>query len=306
MAKTLRVVVPPHPLIAHWLTVLRHAGTPAALFATGMEELGRWLSYEAAAWCEPGNPWAADAMASLWLARHDPLLRFDLQQQELWAEASDDQKLDVLEQTAAEIAEATGRTITAKACHVGEWEQVSRLADEVYAEFGRVDVLVNNAGMSPLYESLSAVTEDLWRKVIDVNLTGPFRLSALVGERMKEAGAGAIINVSSTASLRPGEMELPYGIAKAGINNLTTGLARSLAPEVRVNCLLPGPFATDISDAWPPEMVAWMERTIPARRVGRPDEIIGAALLLASDAGSYISGTIIRLDGAMTGTVGGG
>ena len=189
-------------------------------------------------------------------------------------------KLDVLEQTAAEIAEATGRTITAKACHVGEWEQVSRLADEVYAEFGRVDILVNNAGMSPLYESLSSVTEELWRKVIDVNLTGPFRLSALVGERMKEAGGGAIINVSSTASLRPGEMELPYGIAKAGINNLTTGLARSLAPEVRVNCLLPGPFATD--------------------------EIIGAALLLASDAGSYISGTIIRLDGAMTGTVGGG
>ena len=93
-------------------------------------------------------------------------------------------KLDVLEQTAAEIAEATGRTITAKACHVGEWEQVSRLADEVYAEFGRVDVLVNNAGMSPLYESLSTVTEDLWRKVIDVNLTGPFRLSALVGERI--------------------------------------------------------------------------------------------------------------------------
>jgi NAD(P)-dependent dehydrogenase (short-subunit alcohol dehydrogenase family) len=180
------------------------------------------------------------------------------------------------------------------------------LADEVYDEFGRVDVLVNNAGMSPLYESLSSVTEDLWRKVIDVNLTGPFRLSALIGERMKEAGGGAIINVSSTASLRPGEMELPYGIAKAGINNLTTGLARSLAPEVRVNCLLPGPFATDISDAWPPEMVAWMERTIPARRVGRPDEIIGAALLLASDAGSYISGTIIRLDGAMTGTVGGG
>ena len=215
-------------------------------------------------------------------------------------------KLDVLEQTAAEISAATGRSITPKQCHVGDWDALGVLADEVYDEFGRIDVLVNNAGMSPLYESPSAVTEELWRKVIDVNLTGPWRLSALVGERMKAAGGGSILNVSSTASLTPGPMELPYGAAKAGINNLTAGLAQTFAPEVRVNCLLPGPFATDISKAWPEGTFEHFKRTIPLQRAGEPDEVIGAALLLASDAGAYITGSIIRLDGGMSGIAGNG
>jgi NAD(P)-dependent dehydrogenase (short-subunit alcohol dehydrogenase family) len=215
-------------------------------------------------------------------------------------------KLDVLEQTATEIAAATGRTITPKACHVGDWDALGVLADEVYAEFGRVDVLVNNAGMSPLYESPSAVTEDLWRKVIDVNLTGPWRLSALVGERMKAAGGGTIINVSSTASVTPSAAELPYGAAKAGINNLTAGLAQTFGPEVRVNCLMPGPFATDISKAWPAGVFEHFKRAIPLQRAGEPHEVIGAALLLASDAGAYITGSIIRLDGGMTGIAGHG
>ncbi|MEM8708593.1 MAG: glucose 1-dehydrogenase [Actinomycetota bacterium] len=215
-------------------------------------------------------------------------------------------KLDVLERAAAEIAEATGRRVVAKQCHVGDWDALGALADEVYAEFGRVDVLVNNAGMSPLYESPSAVTEDLWRKVIDVNLTGPWRLSALVGERMRTAGGGSIINVSSTASLTPSAAELPYGAAKAGINNMTTGLAKTFAPEVRVNCLMPGPFATDISNAWPDGTFEHFKRTVPLQRAGEPHEIVGAALLLASDAGAYITGSIIRLDGGMSGVAGNG
>ena len=215
-------------------------------------------------------------------------------------------KLDVLEQAAAEIGEATGRTITAKECHVGDWDALGQLADEVYDEFGRVDVLVNNAGMSPLYESPSAVTEDLWRKVIDVNLTGPWRLSAIVGERMKAAGHGSIINVSSTASISPSAAELPYGAAKAGINNMTAGLAKTFAPEVRVNCLMPGPFATDISKAWHPGVFEHFKTAVPLQRAGEPQEIIGAALLLASDAGAYITGSIIRLDGGITGFAGNG
>lgn len=215
-------------------------------------------------------------------------------------------KPDVLTTAAQEISEQTGRRVVPFACHVGDWSQVDALAEAAYGEFGRVDILVNNAGMSPLYPTPSSVSEELWRKVMDVNLTGPWRLSAVVGERMKAAGRGSIINVSSTASLRPSPGEMPYGAAKAGINNLTASFAQALAPEVRVNCLMPGPFGTDISDAWTPEMRDRMERSIPLRRIGEPSEVIGPALLLASDAGSYLTGAVLRLDGGMSGVAGNG
>lgn len=215
-------------------------------------------------------------------------------------------KLDVLEAAAAEIGEATGRVITPVQCHVGRWDQVTRLVDHVYEQFGRIDVLVNNAGMSPLYESLSDVSEALWDKVFDVNLKGPFRLAALVGERMKESGRGSIINLSSTASVKPGPAEVPYGIAKAGINNLSVGMAKTFGPEVRVNTLMPGPFRTDISDSWDWEMINREMKRLPLRRVGEPAEIIGAALLLASEAGAYITGSVIKVDGGMSEVVGGG
>ena len=215
-------------------------------------------------------------------------------------------KPDVLTTAAQEISEQTGRRVVPVACHVGDWSQVDALAEAAYGEFGRVDILVNNAGMSPLYPTPSSVSEELWRKVMDVNLTGPWRLSAVVGERMKAAGRGSIINVSSTASLRPSPGEMPYGAAKAGINNLTASFAQALAPEVRVNCLMPGPFGTDISDAWTPEMRDRMERSIPLRRIGEPSEVIGPALLLASDAGSYLTGAVLRLDGGMSGVAGNG
>ena len=93
-------------------------------------------------------------------------------------------KLDACEQAAAEIAESTGRTAVGMRCHVGEWDEITAFVDEVYERFDRVHVLVNNAGMSPLYDSLADVTEGLWDKVLDVNLKGPFLLSALGGERM--------------------------------------------------------------------------------------------------------------------------
>lgn len=186
------------------------------------------------------------------------------------------------------------------------WDQVTRLVDQVYGQFGRVDVLVNNVGMSPVYESLSEVSEALWDKVVDVNLKGPFRLAALVGERMKESGRGSIINLSSTVSVKPGPAEVRYGIAKAGINNLGVGLAKTFGPEVRVNTLMPGPLRTDISDAWDWEVIDRGMKRLPLRRVGDPAEVIGAALLLASEAGAYITGSVIKVDGGMSGVVAGG
>jgi len=203
------------------------------------------------------------------------------------------------DEAAAQVQRETGQACLPLACHVGDWEACDALVDAVYEKHGRIDVLVNNAGMSPLYDKLSNVSRALFDKVIGVNLAGPFRLSAVVGERMMEADGGAIINVSSTASLAPTPIEVPYAAAKAGVNNLTESLARAFAPKVRCNCILPGPFLTDIADAWTDEVKAHIARLVPMGRAGEPEEIIGAALYLASDASRYTTGTIIKVDGGM-------
>jgi len=211
-------------------------------------------------------------------------------------------KLDACEAVASEI-EALGRRSLAVAYHAGKWEDSERLHQTVYDHFGRVDVLVNNAGMSPLYPSVDAIGEDLYDKVMGVNLKGPFRLSALIGTRMAGpdhggSNGGSIIFVSSIASQRPSPIELVYGAAKAGVNNLTVGLARTLGPRVRVNCIVPGPFLTDISQAWDLDDFTRRAQTgFALGRGGEPDEIVGAALYLASDASSYTTGTLINVDG---------
>ena len=206
-------------------------------------------------------------------------------------------KIDSCLATAREV-EALGRKAFPYAAHVGNWEQIDTMVEAVYAEFGRVDVLINNAGMSPLYPSLDEVTEELFDKVIGVNLKGPFRLSANVGKRMMEANGGAIINVSSTASVRPSPDAEPYGASKAGLNAITQSFAHAYGPKVRVNCIMAGPFLTDISIAW--DMEAFEKRAeenIPLMRGGQPQEITGAALYLASDAASFTTGAILAVDG---------
>jgi NAD(P)-dependent dehydrogenase (short-subunit alcohol dehydrogenase family) len=192
---------------------------------------------------------------------------------------------------------AEGGKAAACACHVGHWDRLDGLVEDVYRDFGRVDVLVNNAGLSPLYGELTDVTEELFDKVIGVNLKGPFRLAALVGERMIAAGRGSIINVSSTGAVRPTKDIVPYAAAKAGVNAMTVGLAHALGPSVRVNAIMPGPFLTSIASAWDMDLFAELARTFPLRRAGDAAEIVGAALYLASDASSYTTGTILTVDG---------
>ncbi|HTT31694.1 MAG TPA: SDR family oxidoreductase [Solirubrobacteraceae bacterium] len=183
------------------------------------------------------------------------------------------------------------------ACHVGHWDELEPLVDGVYRDFGRIDVLVNNAGISPLYGKLSEVTEDLFDKVIGVNLKGPFRLAALVGERMVAGGGGSIINISSTGAVRPTSDIVPYAAAKAGVNAMTIGLAHAFGPTVRVNAVMPGPFLTTIARAWDMDVFAERARTFPMRRAGQSEEIVGAALYLASDASTYTTGSIMTVDG---------
>ena len=207
-------------------------------------------------------------------------------------------KLDACEALAKEVEAATGRTAVPIACHVGHWEECNALVDAVYDRFGKCDVFVNNAGMSPLYPDLVSVTEDLFDKVVGVNLKGPFRLGVLAGKRMYDAGSGSIINVSTIGSLLASVGELPYASAKAGLNAFTVGLAEALAPKVRVNGILPGACATDNTAPWSDEMKSG--KMGPLKRLGEPDEIVGAALFLASNAGSYTTGALIRVDGGMT------
>jgi len=206
-------------------------------------------------------------------------------------------KIAACEALAAEVEAETGRAALAVACHVADWAQCDALYEATWARFGRADVLVNNAGMSPRYAALAEVTEDLWDKVLNVNLRGPFRLSVLFATRMAAEGGGSIINVSSVAAVAPTPVEVPYAAAKAGLNNLTISLARSFAPRVRVNCIMPGPFLTDISKAWPEEFQEGLRQSVPLGRGGEPDEVVEAALYFASDASRYTTGAVLKIDG---------
>ena len=212
--------------------------------------------------------------------------------------------LESCQETAREIETATGRRCLPYACHVGHWSELEGLADFAWNELDGIDILVNNAGKSPLYETVLDINEQLWDSVLGLNLKGPFRLSALVGSRMVERGrssgrTGSIINISSIAAIHPTPDVLPYTAAKAGLNAITIGLAQTFGPHVRVNCIMPGSFRTDISKAWNWDLVDQSMKRIAAKRVGEPHEIVGAALFLASDAGSYTTGAVFTVDGGV-------
>ena len=205
-------------------------------------------------------------------------------------------KQDACTEVAAELRAAGGRAV-GRACHVGRWADLDGLVEAAYNEYGRIDVLVNNAGMSPTYPSLGEVSEELFDKVVAVNLKGPFRLCALVGDRMAAGDGGSIINVSSTGAVRPTGDIVPYSAAKAGVNAMTVGFAEALGPKVRVNAIMPGPFLTTISQTWDMDALAQRTRSFPLRRAGLAEEIVGAAVYLASDASSYTTGAILTVDG---------
>lgn len=207
-------------------------------------------------------------------------------------------KLASCEALAAEVGERTGRRALALAAHAGRWEDMDRLAARAYQEFDRIDVLVNNAGMSPRYPEPGAISEELYDKVLAVNLKGPFRLTALVGARMAADGiGGSVINVSSVAAAHPSADAIPYVAAKAGIEAITRGFAHAWPGLVRVNAIVPGTFLTDIAKAW--DMAAFERRAgrFALRRGGEPEEIVGAALYFASAASSYSTGALLAVDG---------
>lgn len=200
---------------------------------------------------------------------------------------------------AAVLTNEYGTEAAGFACHVGSWSQCDALIDFVEERFGRIDVLVNNAGMSPLYPSLVEVSEELFDKVLAVNLRGPFRLAVRAADLMQRGNGGAIVNITSISALQPQSYDLPYAAAKAALHTVTTGLSRSFGPTVRVNAVMAGPFDTDVTAAWNEHTRKRTSEEVPMGRIGHPEEVVGAVAYLCGPSASYTTGAVIKVDGGM-------
>jgi len=202
-----------------------------------------------------------------------------------------------LERARAAIAERGVRTVAIVA-DLFTAEGCARAVSDTAEAFGRLDVLVNNAGILHFAPLLETALEDYMR-VIETNQVSCFLGMKAAGAAMKAAGGGSIINISSTASIRPSPQTAPYAAAKAGLNAITVAYAHEYGPKVRVNCIMAGPFHTDVSKAWSRSegFTEYAREAFALGRVGDPDEIVGAALYFASDASSFTSGAVLRVDG---------
>lgn len=203
------------------------------------------------------------------------------------------------ESTAKEVATTTGRRVLGVGCHVGRWNTLDDLVDRAYEEFGKVDILINNAGSSPIVDDVAAAPEELIDKILAVNLKSVFRLSSLIGTRMAAGDGGSIINISSAVTMQPDPRAIPYAAAKAGVETLTIAFAHLFGPKVRVNCIRAGAFLTDISKSWTDEWLASVPPTYALGRAGNPDEVVGTAVYLSSAASSYTTGAILEVDGGI-------
>jgi len=203
----------------------------------------------------------------------------------------------------AEEIRQFGGTALAVAAHVGEEEAIKNLVQKAHAAFGPIDVLVNNAATNPHFGPLLEATPAQWDKIMQVNLRGVFLLCQQVVPGMRERGGGSIINIASIEGLRPSKVLGVYSVSKAALILLTQALAQELGPSgIRVNALAPGLIRTDFSAAlWQsPAVAEAVAARTPLGRLGEPEDIVGAALFLASPASAYISGAVIPVDGGLT------
>jgi len=210
-------------------------------------------------------------------------------------------KLPDLEKVAAGVTQ-TGRKCLPVATHVGRTEEIQNLVKKVVGEFGRIDILVNNAATNPTMAQALDVDERAWDSIMNLNLKGLFFLSQAVARVMKEKGGGKIINVSSIAGISPDLLPI-YSISKAAVIMATKVMAMQWAQyNIRANCIAPGLTKTKFSEAlWNnPDILKHAMALTPMGRVGEPEEMVGAVLYLASDASSYVTGQIIAIDGGKT------
>lgn len=210
-------------------------------------------------------------------------------------------KQEALDGVAEEIRKK-GSECLAMACHMGKPDQIKNLFDKVMEAYGSVDILVNNAATNPYFGLLIDAPEDAWNKTLDVNLKGPFLMTQAAARIMMQKGGGSIINVSSVGAFKANPMQGIYGVTKSGMVNMTKTFAQELAlTNVRVNAICPGLTETKFSEVLiqTKEIYDIALERIPMKRHAQPSEIVGAALYLASDASSYVTGTTITIDGGM-------
>lgn len=203
---------------------------------------------------------------------------------------------------ASEISASTGRTAYAHATDVTDSAALDALVEDVESHLGPIDILINNAGIN-IRGASHELSEADWDAVVDINLKSPFLLSRLVAPKMAARGWGRIINIGSILSVIGIAGRAPYASAKAGVLNLTRVFAMEYATQgVTVNCICPGPFATDMNKPLleDPEKYAAFVAKIPMGRWGELHEITGAAVFLASDASSFITGASLFVDGGWT------
>jgi dehydrogenase/reductase SDR family member 4 len=205
-------------------------------------------------------------------------------------------KQDTLDQVAREI----GPSVKAVACHVGRLDQLEGMVATATAQFGRVDVLVNNAATNVALGPCLEMDESQFDKMIEINLKSTFRLTRLVAPGMCERGTGSIINISSVSGLRPQFHSMLYSMTKAALIMMTKSYALELGPKgVRVNAIAPGLIQTQLSEYyWKDEKrLTDVIDEQPIRRIGQPIDIAELALLMASDRGSYMTGQTVVVDG---------
>ena len=206
------------------------------------------------------------------------------------------------QQAAAEVSSIAGRQCRAYAADVTKSADVDRLVASVEADFGRVDILINNAGTN-IRGPVEQLTEADWDAVVDTNLKGPFLCARAVGPKMVQRGWGRVINLGSVLGVIALPGRAPYASSKAGIINLTRVLALEWAGTgVTANAICPGAFGTEMNRQLLDDPVKYQEfvKRIPMGRWGEPDELAGAAVFLASDASSYVTGSALFVDGGWT------
>ena len=210
-------------------------------------------------------------------------------------------KLESLETVAAGIREKGGKA-ACFACNMGSLEGIDLLYEKIGEQYGRLDILVNNAATNPYFGEMATVDEGVWEKTLDVNLKGPFFMIQKAIPLMQVAGKGAVVNVSSVNGIRPAVFQGVYSITKGALITMTQAFAKELAPHhIRVNALLPGFTDTQFSSVLiqNKEIYDMVVAQIPLKRHAEPMEMAGAVLYLVSDAASYTTGACIPCDGGL-------